>query len=158
MIRHIFLHFENFVLYFCRLNMVYPICKMFKLLICAVCQVEMKPGEGISVHSGSLKSGRVCLWEGPLLCQSCQFKKEAMEGKRPSRSKIVDIPFFLPNLLCHESILIYFFSPNFQICVESQMEVNIIRSPSVVLPSSDSVCTEIKDLPDHSTKIFIRAN
>ncbi|PKU68102.1 putative protein phosphatase 2C 12 [Dendrobium catenatum] len=81
-----------------RLNMVYPICNMFKLLVCAVCQVEMKPGEGISVHAGSLKSGRVCLWEGPLLCQSCQFKKEAMEGKRPSRSKIQDM-FFFPT--CH---------------------------------------------------------
>lgn len=58
---------------------------MFKLFICAVCQVEMKPGEGISVHADSSKPGRVRPWDGPFLCPSCQTKKEAMEGKRPQK-------------------------------------------------------------------------
>lgn len=69
-----------------RLNIVYPVCNLFKLLLCAVCQVELKPGEGISVHIGSSKSAKVRPWDGPLLCRSCQVKKEAMEGKRPSRN------------------------------------------------------------------------
>ncbi|RWW17003.1 hypothetical protein BHE74_00008649 [Ensete ventricosum] len=34
-----------------RLEADYPIRNMFKLFVCAVCQVEMKPGEGISVHA-----------------------------------------------------------------------------------------------------------
>ncbi|PKA55457.1 putative protein phosphatase 2C 12 [Apostasia shenzhenica] len=67
-----------------RLN-IYPISNMFKLFLCAVCQAEMKPGEGISLHAGSVKSGKICPWDGPLLCRSCLAKKEAMEGKRPSR-------------------------------------------------------------------------
>ncbi|OEL23539.1 putative protein phosphatase 2C 12 [Dichanthelium oligosanthes] len=33
-----------------RLNINYPAGNMFKLHDCAVCQLEMKPGEGISVH------------------------------------------------------------------------------------------------------------
>ncbi|KAI0494833.1 hypothetical protein KFK09_024978 [Dendrobium nobile] len=68
-----------------RLHMVYPVCNIFKLLLCAVCQVEMKPGEGISVHACSSKSAKVRPWDGPLLCRDCQIKKEAMEGKKPSR-------------------------------------------------------------------------
>ncbi|XP_077213783.1 putative protein phosphatase 2C 12 isoform X1 [Tasmannia lanceolata] len=66
-----------------RLDTVYPLCNMFKLFMCAVCQVEMKPGEGISVHAGSSLPGRLRPWDGPFLCLSCQAKKEAMEGKRP---------------------------------------------------------------------------
>ncbi|KAG1334641.1 Phosphatase 2C family protein isoform 1 [Cocos nucifera] len=68
-----------------RLNMEYPICNMFKLFMCAVCQLEMKPGEGISLHVGSSQTGRVHPWDGPFLCRTCQAKREAMEGKRPSR-------------------------------------------------------------------------
>ncbi|KAH7654620.1 Protein-serine/threonine phosphatase protein [Dioscorea alata] len=68
-----------------RLETEYPICNMFKLFICAVCQVEMKPGEGISVHADSSRPGRVRPWDGPFLCPSCQTKKEAMEGKRPQK-------------------------------------------------------------------------
>ncbi|KAG0499541.1 hypothetical protein HPP92_004232 [Vanilla planifolia] len=67
-----------------RLNTVHPVCNMFKQLVCAVCQVEMKPGEGVSVLRGTSDSGKVRPWDGPLLCLSCQVKKEAMEGKRPS--------------------------------------------------------------------------
>ncbi|CAA6658882.1 unnamed protein product [Spirodela intermedia] len=65
-----------------RLDTEYPICNMFKLFMCAVCQVEFKPGEGTSVHAGSLQTGRLRPWDGPFLCRSCHAKKEAMEGKR----------------------------------------------------------------------------
>lgn len=67
-----------------RLDTKYPICNMFKLFVCAVCQVEIKPGEGISIHLGSKNSRKLRPWDGPFLCSSCQEKKEAMEGKRPS--------------------------------------------------------------------------
>lgn len=69
----------------CRLEAEYPICSLFKLFICAVCQVEMKPSECISIHAGSSQHGKLRPWDGPFLCQSCQEKKEAMEGKRHSR-------------------------------------------------------------------------
>ncbi|PIN10034.1 Serine/threonine protein phosphatase [Handroanthus impetiginosus] len=67
-----------------RLDSKYPICNMFKLFICAVCQVEIKPGEGISIHTGTTDSRKLRPWDGPFLCLSCQEKKEAMEGKRYS--------------------------------------------------------------------------
>ncbi|XP_043709645.1 probable protein phosphatase 2C 12 isoform X2 [Telopea speciosissima] len=67
-----------------RFDTEYPLCNMFKLFMCAVCQIEMKPGDGISVHAGSSNPGKVRPWDGPFLCLSCQAKKEAMEGKRPS--------------------------------------------------------------------------
>ncbi|XP_042482541.1 probable protein phosphatase 2C 12 isoform X2 [Macadamia integrifolia] len=66
-----------------RFDTEYPLCNMFKLFMCAVCQIEMKPGEGISVHAGSSNPGKGRPWDGPFLCLSCQAKKEAMEGKRP---------------------------------------------------------------------------
>ncbi|KAM7517079.1 hypothetical protein LguiA_006662 [Lonicera macranthoides] len=65
-----------------RFDTKYPICNMFKLFICAVCQVEMKPGEGISIHAGSSESKYLRPWDGPFLCPGCQDKKDAMEGKR----------------------------------------------------------------------------
>uniref|UniRef100_A0A2P2QRA8 Uncharacterized protein n=1 Tax=Rhizophora mucronata TaxID=61149 RepID=A0A2P2QRA8_RHIMU len=68
-----------------RLDTKYPLCNMFKLFMCAVCQVEIKPEEGISIHAGSTNSRKMRPWDGPFLCLSCQEKKEAMEGKRPSR-------------------------------------------------------------------------
>lgn len=67
-----------------RLDTKYPVCNMFKLFICAVCQVEIKPGEGISIHEGAANSQKFRPWDGPFLCSSCQEKKEAMEGKRSS--------------------------------------------------------------------------
>nr|DAD22318.1 TPA_asm: hypothetical protein HUJ06_023781 [Nelumbo nucifera] len=73
-----------------RLDIEYPLCNLFKLFICAVCQLEMKPGEGISVHGSSSNPGKLRPWDGPFLCESCQAKKEAMEGKRPSRSSATD--------------------------------------------------------------------
>ncbi|XP_071733276.1 probable protein phosphatase 2C 12 [Rutidosis leptorrhynchoides] len=64
-----------------RLHTKYPLCNMFKLFSCAVCQVEMKPGEGISVNVGSSCNRRNSRpWDGPFLCASCQLKREAMEG------------------------------------------------------------------------------
>lgn len=71
-----------------RLDTKYPLCNMFKLFMCAVCQVEMKPGEGISIHSGSSNPGKLRPWDGPFLCSSCQEKKEAMEGKRLSGDRL----------------------------------------------------------------------
>ncbi|PSR99761.1 Protein like [Actinidia chinensis var. chinensis] len=67
-----------------RLDSKYPLCNMFKLFMCAVCQVELKPREGISIHADVLNSGKLRPWDGPFLCSTCQDKKEAMEGKRPS--------------------------------------------------------------------------
>lgn len=66
-----------------RLDTKYPLCNMFKLFMCAICQVEIKPGEGTSIHVGCTNR-RSRPWDGPFLCQSCQEKREAMEGKRPS--------------------------------------------------------------------------
>lgn len=63
----------------------FPACTIIKLSLCAVCQVDLQPGEGISIHAGSLKSEKNHSWDGPYLCTTCQAKKEAMEGKRPSR-------------------------------------------------------------------------
>lgn len=57
---------------------------MFKLFVCAVCQVEIQPREGVSIYAGSSNRGKLRAWDGPFLCLSCQEKKEAMEGKRPS--------------------------------------------------------------------------
>ncbi|KAL9330579.1 hypothetical protein ACSQ67_000189 [Phaseolus vulgaris] len=65
-----------------RFDTKYPVCNMFKLFMCAVCQVEIKPGEGISIHEGASNSTKFRPWDGPFLCSSCQEKKEAMEGKR----------------------------------------------------------------------------
>ncbi|KAF5796966.1 putative protein-serine/threonine phosphatase [Helianthus annuus] len=68
-----------------RLDTKYPLCNVFRLFICAVCQIEMKPGEGISIHHGSCNTrGNLRPWDGPFLCVSCQHKRDAMEGKMPS--------------------------------------------------------------------------
>ncbi|KAL5208022.1 hypothetical protein ABZP36_032457 [Zizania latifolia] len=70
-----------------RLDCEYPVRNMFKLFICAICQVELKPSQGISVHEDSSQPGNLRRWDGPFLCQGCQEKKEAMEGKRRSRGR-----------------------------------------------------------------------
>ncbi|KAF6134957.1 hypothetical protein GIB67_037484 [Kingdonia uniflora] len=59
------------------------------LFTCAVCQVDLAPSEGISVHAGSIFSTSTKPWEGPFLCIDCRNKKDAMEGKRPSGVKVV---------------------------------------------------------------------
>ncbi|XP_021729591.1 probable protein phosphatase 2C 12 [Chenopodium quinoa] len=69
-----------------RLDTKYPLCNMFKLFMCAICQAEIKPGDGISIHAGS-SNRKTRPWDGPFLCQSCQEKREAMEGKRPSGNR-----------------------------------------------------------------------
>ena len=40
------------------------------------------------LYEDSSQPGSLCRWDGPFLCQSCQEKKEAMEGKRRSRGLI----------------------------------------------------------------------
>ncbi|XP_042479701.1 probable protein phosphatase 2C 12 [Macadamia integrifolia] len=71
-----------------RLDTEYPLCNMFKLFMCVVCQIEMKPRDGISVHANTSNPRKVHPWDGPFLCLNCQAKKEAMEGKRPSGGTI----------------------------------------------------------------------
>lgn len=58
------------------------------LFMCAVCQVDLAPSEGISVHAGSIFSTSAKPWQGPFLCAGCRDKKDAMEGKRPSGVKV----------------------------------------------------------------------
>ncbi|TKY50867.1 phosphatase 2C 15 [Spatholobus suberectus] len=58
------------------------------LFVCAVCQVDLAPSEGISVHAGSIFSTSSKPWQGPFLCSDCRDKKDAMEGKRPSGVKV----------------------------------------------------------------------
>ncbi|KAF5745248.1 protein phosphatase 2C 15 isoform X3 [Tripterygium wilfordii] len=58
------------------------------LFMCAVCQVDLAPSEGISVHAGSIFSMSSKPWQGPFLCAECRHKKDAMEGKRPSGVKV----------------------------------------------------------------------
>ncbi|KAJ4823588.1 hypothetical protein Tsubulata_040349 [Turnera subulata] len=58
------------------------------LFTCAVCQVNLAPSEGISVHAGSIFSTSAKPWQGPFLCADCRNKKDAMEGKRPSGVKV----------------------------------------------------------------------
>ncbi|KAF2324401.1 hypothetical protein GH714_013642 [Hevea brasiliensis] len=41
------------------------LCNLFKLFMCAVCQVEIKPEEGISIHAGSSNSRKQRPWDGP---------------------------------------------------------------------------------------------
>ncbi|KAK6921708.1 PPM-type phosphatase-like domain [Dillenia turbinata] len=59
------------------------------LFVCAICQVDLAPSEGISVHAGSIFSMSSKPWQGPFLCADCRNKKDAMEGKRPSGVKVV---------------------------------------------------------------------
>ncbi|CAN6248846.1 unnamed protein product [Urochloa humidicola] len=68
-----------------RLNSEYPVRNMFKLFACAICQIDLESGQGISIHEGLSKPGKLRPWDGPFLCHSCQEKKEATEGKRHSR-------------------------------------------------------------------------
>ncbi|XP_078445661.1 protein phosphatase 2C family protein isoform X2 [Wolffia australiana] len=59
------------------------------LFVCAICQVNLAPSEGFSVHAGAIFSTSSKPWEGPFLCSTCRDKKDAMEGKRPSGVKVV---------------------------------------------------------------------
>ncbi|KAI4385919.1 hypothetical protein MLD38_003906 [Melastoma candidum] len=57
------------------------------LFACVVCQVDLAPSEGISVHAGSIFSTSSKPWQGPFLCADCR-DKEAMEGKQPSGIRV----------------------------------------------------------------------
>ncbi|CAI9779106.1 unnamed protein product [Fraxinus pennsylvanica] len=57
------------------------------LFVCAICQADLTPNEGISVHAGFIFSMSSTPWQGPFLCTDCHDKKDAMEGKRPSGVK-----------------------------------------------------------------------
>ncbi|KAJ3695689.1 hypothetical protein LUZ60_001066 [Juncus effusus] len=59
------------------------------LFTCAICQADLAPSEGVSVHAGSIFSTSSKPWEGPFLCSDCRDKKDAMEGKRPSGVKVL---------------------------------------------------------------------
>ena len=54
---------------------------MFEPSGCAVCQLRLASGQGISIHANPLQHEKTHGWQGPFLCQSCHEKKEAMEGK-----------------------------------------------------------------------------
>ncbi|CAN4108859.1 unnamed protein product [Withania somnifera] len=71
-----------------RLGKDFPLDSSSGLFRCAVCQVDQPPSEGLSVNSGPFFSPASKPWEGPFLCATCRRKKDAMEGKRPSRPTI----------------------------------------------------------------------
>lgn len=74
---------------FCRLGNEEPVVQSTSgLFTCAVCQIDLAPSEGISVHAGSIFSTSSKPWQGPFLCADCRNKKDAMEGKRPSGVKV----------------------------------------------------------------------
>ncbi|CAN7097963.1 unnamed protein product [Brassica rapa subsp. narinosa] len=58
------------------------------LLNCAVCQIDQSPAEGLSCNEGPTISSAPKRWEGPFLCAVCKKKKDAMEGKRPSKGSV----------------------------------------------------------------------
>ncbi|KAJ6431813.1 hypothetical protein OIU84_019149 [Salix udensis] len=58
------------------------------LFTCVVCQIDLAPREGISVHAGSIFSTSSKPWQGPFLCADCRNKKDAMEGKRSSGVRV----------------------------------------------------------------------
>ncbi|KAK3418696.1 hypothetical protein EUGRSUZ_H03276 [Eucalyptus grandis] len=55
---------------------------------CAVCQVDQPPADNLTANSGSFFSPTSKSGEGPFLCTICRKKKDAMEGKKPSRSLV----------------------------------------------------------------------
>ncbi|KAL1553604.1 protein-serine/threonine phosphatase [Salvia divinorum] len=66
-----------------------PTAETGGIFVCAVCQADLAPNEGISVHAGSIFSVSSKPWQGPFLCTDCRNKKDAMEGKRPSGVRVV---------------------------------------------------------------------
>lgn len=71
-----------------RLGKDFPLDSNSGLFKCAICQADQQPSEGLSVNSGPFFSPSSRPWEGPFLCATCRRKKDAMEGKRPSRPTI----------------------------------------------------------------------
>ncbi|TMW94893.1 hypothetical protein EJD97_009660 [Solanum chilense] len=68
-----------------RLGKDFPLDSSSGLFRCAVCQADQPASEGLSVNSGPFFSPSSKPWEGPFLCATCRRKKDAMEGKTPSR-------------------------------------------------------------------------
>ncbi|KAH0733331.1 hypothetical protein KY289_004519 [Solanum tuberosum] len=68
-----------------RLGKDFPLDSSSGLFRCAVCQADMPASEGLCVNSGPFFSPASKPWDGPFLCATCRRKKDAMEGKRPSR-------------------------------------------------------------------------
>lgn len=59
------------------------------LLKCAVCQIDQSPSEVVSSNeAAAIISSASKRWEGPFLCTICKKKKDAMEGKRPSKGSV----------------------------------------------------------------------
>ncbi|XP_020103011.1 probable protein phosphatase 2C 33 [Ananas comosus] len=56
---------------------------------CAICQMDQTPTEDLPANSGTFFSPTSKPWEGPYLCSDCRRKKDAMEGKRPSRATVL---------------------------------------------------------------------
>ncbi|KAK7827351.1 putative protein phosphatase 2c 5 [Quercus suber] len=56
------------------------------LFLWVVCQVDQAPVDGLLVNSRPFFSPTSKPWEGPFLCANYWKKKDAMEGKRASRS------------------------------------------------------------------------
>ncbi|XAR52668.1 Phosphoprotein phosphatase [Bertholletia excelsa] len=75
-----------------RLGKDFPLNSNSGLLKCAVCQVDQSPSDGLSVNSGPFFSPATKPWEGPFLCANCRKKKDAMEGKRSSRPRLLHNP------------------------------------------------------------------
>nr|KJB26350.1 hypothetical protein B456_004G237900 [Gossypium raimondii] len=72
-----------------RLGKDFPTNANSGIFRCAVCQVDQPPAEGLTMSSGPFFSHGSKHWEGPFLCTNCRKKKDAMEGKRPSRPTVV---------------------------------------------------------------------
>lgn len=85
------------------------------IFICAVCQVDLAPSEGISVHAGAIFSTSSIPWQGPFLCADCRNKKDAMEGKRPSGVKVAwySFHYFSSNFLISSQFFSVFFFSHF---------------------------------------------
>ncbi|XP_022742918.1 probable protein phosphatase 2C 5 isoform X2 [Durio zibethinus] len=71
-----------------RLGKDFPMSANSGIFKCAVCQIDQPPAEGITANSGPFFSPASKPWEGPFLCNKCRKKKDAMEGKRPSRPTV----------------------------------------------------------------------
>jgi len=81
--------FKFYIFLKCRLGKDFPLNKNSGIFRCAVCQVDQPPGDSLSVNSGPFFSPASNPWEGPFLCTNCRKKKDAMEGKRPSRTTVI---------------------------------------------------------------------
>ncbi|MCO5552231.1 hypothetical protein L7F22_005743 [Adiantum nelumboides] len=70
---------------------------------CAVCEIDITPRDGLSVHAGSFFSMSSKPWEGPFLCALCKLKQDAMYGKK-KQTMLGDANYvgMSPNVHAHE--------------------------------------------------------